>query len=437
MSNLLVRPASALRGTLTVPGDKSISHRALILAAIADGQSVIEGFLQAEDTLHTALALEAMGIEIAGLNSKRVMVGGLGLKGLRVPLDPIYLGNSGTSMRLLAGLVAGCDFAATFSGDESLSRRPMDRIAQPLGMMGASVTGQGERCLPPIAVRGGKLRPIAYHTPVASAQIKSAILLAGLHADGTTIVTEPSPSRDHTERTLAQFGAKIETNGLNVRLQGPGNLKAQQVKVPGDISSAAYFLTAAQLVPDSQVTITQVGLNPTRTGLLEVLSAMGASLQVTSEIGRGEPAGQVVASSAPLCAGRVGGELLPRMIDEVPLFCVAAALADGVSEVTDAAELRVKESDRLAAMAAGLRRLGAEVEEREDGMLIRGGRPLKGAVCECYQDHRVAMSLAIAGLAAEGETVIRNADCIATSFPGFADCLRSLGAEVEWKGGQP
>jgi len=407
MRCLRVRPASRLAGHLRVPGDKSISHRAVILGGIAEGESRIEGFLRGDDCLRTARAMQEMGVDIKGFAAPSLRVRGVGLGGLVQPNDPLDMGNSGTGMRLLLGLIAGQGFEATLTGDESLRRRPMDRIALPLGQMGARVSGRGERVLPPVTVHGDALRGITYRLPMASAQVKSAILLAGLNAAGPTTVIEPARSRDHTERMLRATGADLEVDGLSITLTPGRPLAAQDVTVPADFSSAAFFLVAALLVPESKIALEELLLNPTRAALLEVLREMGAHVEV---LGRGqvagEPVGNIVARSGDLHATEVAGEMVPRLIDEVP-----------------------KESDRLAAMAEGLSAMNARIEELPDGLTITGPASLRGATVGSRGDHRVAMALAVAGLVADGETVIEDTDCIATSFPGFADRLRELGGD--------
>ncbi len=427
---LRVPPSGPLSGSACAPGDKSISHRAALLSAIAEGHARIEGFLEADDCLRTADALRALGVRIDAPSVGTLEVHGAGLEGLREPDGPLDMGNSGTGMRLLMGLVAGREFATTLTGDESLSRRPMDRIAEPLGLMGARVEGRGERCLPPVTVHGGSLRGVTYRPPMASAQVKSAVLMAGLSAEGATTVVEPAASRDHTERMLAAMGADVEVDGLTITLRPGRTLRARSMRVPGDFSSAAFLLVAALLVEGSEVLAAGVLLNPTRTGLLEALAAMGADIEIADRRDEaGEEAGDVVARAGKLTAVEVGGELIPRMIDEVPLLAVAATQAEGTTVIRDAGELRVKESDRLAAMARVLTAMGADVTELGDGLAIAGPTPLTGAAIDSRHDHRIAMCAAVAGLVAEGETVIEGAECIGTSFPGFAATLRGLGAE--------
>ncbi len=432
MTSLRVRgPAAGLQGELTVPGDKSISHRAVILGALADGETHISGFLTAEDCLRTARALQAMGVTIDHLGEPEMVVHGVGLRGLEDPGEVLDLGNSGTGMRLLMGVLAGQDFAATLTGDESLRRRPMDRVATPLGEMGIRVTGQGERCTPPVTVPGGKPRAISYHTPMASAQVKSAILLAGLYADECTIVLEPAQSRDHTERMLAAFGAEVTVDGLQISVVGLPKLRGREIVLPGDISSAAFVLVAGLLVPDSHVTIREVLLNPTRAALLGILTRMGADIEISNRrtIG-GEERGDVTARSSELTATEVGGDEIPRMLDEVPILALAATQARGRTVIRDAAELRVKESDRLATTTEMLHAFGAQVEERPDGLIIEGPTRLSGATVTSHGDHRIAMTAAIAGLLADGQSTILDAACIETSFPGFGDALRQVGAGV-------
>jgi 3-phosphoshikimate 1-carboxyvinyltransferase len=421
--SLVVAPGPALRGTVRVPGDKSISHRAVLLGALARGATSVDGFLRAEDCLATVRCVRALGIEVDDDGERLTVHGGA----LRPPGDVLDVGNSGTTIRLLTGILAGQPFRSTISGDASIRRRPMDRIAEPLRRMGARITGGDGGRLAPLTIEGGALRAIAYTTPVASAQVKSAILLAALFAGGETAVTEPSLSRDHTERMLAGFGVPVVREGLTVRLRGPAAPAAAPVRVPGDISSAAFFLVAAAIVPGSAVTVREVGLNPTRTGVLDVLRAMGASVEIENERDTGgEPAGDVTVRAAALHGTAIGGELIPRLIDELPVLAVAASVADGETIIRDAAELRVKESDRIAALARELGAVGARVEAQADGLAIRGVPRLRGGRAASGGDHRVAMALAVAGLRAAGPVTVDDTDCIRTSFPGFEDTLRTL-----------
>lgn len=426
----LVQPVRRLSGTITVPGDKSISHRAAILGGISSGLTEIQGFLEGEDCLATLRAMAAMGVEVARKGPGHYLLRGAGEGGLQEPEAILDCGNSGTTARLLLGVLAGQPFTAVLTGDDSLRRRPMERVARPLAEMGAAVVGRdGGRRLP-LAITGTRpLRALTHHLPVASAQVKSALLLAGLWAAGPVTVVEPGPSRDHTERMLTAFGIPVEVAPGRVTLT-PGRLPAGRLlQIPGDLSSAAFFLTAALLLPGGEVTVKGVGVNPTRTGLLDVLAAMGALLAVTPGSEDGEPIADLTARPAALSGVEVGGPLIPRLIDEIPILAVAATTARGVTEIRDAAELRVKESDRIQALAGELAKLGAAIEERPDGLRIEGGRRLKGATVSSLGDHRIAMALIVAGLLAEGTTVVEGIDCIATSYPDFLATLQRLAGE--------
>ena len=419
-----VRGATAIGGEARVPGDKSISHRALILGALAHGEMEIRGLSPAADVESTARCLRALGVEISPVGD-RTVIAGAGPKGLSPPRTPLDCGNSGTTMRLLAGVLAGRPFAAVLMGDESLSRRPMRRIIEPLSRMGADIVGRdGE--FPPLRVRGGGLRGISYALPVASAQVKSAVLLAGLQAAGETEVVEPGPSRDHTERMLAYLGAPIEVEGRRIRVRA-GELQARPIAVPGDFSSAAFLIAACAARPGCTLLVRDVGVNPTRTGLLDVLREMGADVSVLDqrEMG-GEPVADLLVRGRELRAVEVGGALVPRLIDELPVLAVLATQAEGITVIRDARELRVKESDRIAAMVGNLRRLGAEVRELPDGMEIRGPCRLRGARLPGFRDHRVVMACAVAGLYAAGETAIEGAEWAAISFPGFFRVLEGI-----------
>jgi len=422
-----VRPVARLHGEAEVPGDKSVSHRSALLGALAEGVTEVQGYLEAEDCLRTITAVQALGAEVTRKGPGHYRIAGGGLRGLGEPADVVDCGNSGTTARLLAGVLAGQPFWTMLTGDASLRRRPMGRIAEPLRQMGATVVGRAEGTRLPLAIRGTAApRAIHYTSPVASAQVKSAVLLAGLGAEGPVRVTEPAPSRDHSERILRRFGLDVTTEDRTVTLT-PGPLRATSVQVPGDVSSAAFLLVAAALVGDARVTLHRVGVNPTRTGVLDVLQAMGATIATSQAADEGEPTASLTATTTALRATTIGGaHLIPRLIDEVPVLAVAAAVADGVTVVRDATELRVKESDRIAAIARQLGRMGVVIEERPDGMAITGGRRLHGAAVDSGGDHRMAMALAVAALVADGETLIDDVACVSTSYPGFAATINAL-----------
>ena len=425
--DLAVKPAKFLRGEVEVPGDKSISHRALMIGAIAEGETIVENFLEGEDCLATLACLRALGVGIEKIAPKRIRISGKGLNGLTEPAEVLDAKNSGTTMRLLLGILAGQPFFSVITGDDSLRGRPMGRVSKPLREMGALVMGRKGGEYAPLAIQGGKLRPIRYNSPVASAQVKSSVLFAGLYAPGETSVTEPALSRDHTERMLESFGANVTREGLTVIVKGQPVLKGGQVNVPGDISSAAFLFVAACLVPDASVTVKNVGLNPTRTGILDVLKEMGAAIEVREKgTSCGEPFGDVRICASELRGVEICGELIPRLIDEIPVIAVAASCAKGRTVVRDAAELKYKESNRLKVMSEQLTKLGAKVVELPDGFTIEGGRPLHGGVVQSYGDHRVAMALAVAGLVARGETVVKQAGATNVSFPGFVETLAIL-----------
>ncbi|MCT7960317.1 3-phosphoshikimate 1-carboxyvinyltransferase [Laspinema sp. D1] len=426
------RPAQGLsvQGRIRVPGDKSISHRALMLGAIAKGETTIEGLLLGEDPRSTARCFQALGAEISPLNEQRVRVRGVGVGELVEPTDILDAGNSGTTMRLMLGILASHpDRFFTVTGDKSLRSRPMSRVVQPLQQMGAQIWGRNGGSLAPLAVQGQSLRPIHYHSPIASAQVKSCILLAALMAEGTTTITEPAVSRDHSERMLKAFGAEITTDPdtKSVMITGPAQLQGQSVIVPGDISSAAFWIVAAAIVPDSDLTIENVGINPTRTGILEALEMMNADIQLENErIVAGEPVADIRVRHSQLKGCSIGGDIIPRLIDEIPILAVAAIFAQGQTVISDAAELRVKESDRLAVTATVLNQMGAKITELPDGLEITGGTPLRGTDVESYDDHRIAMSLAIAALNASGTTTIHHAEAAAISYPDFTATLRQV-----------
>ena len=414
------------RGEVLVPGDKSITHRALMVAALSDGRCVFTSPLAAGDTRATAAALRALGIDVSPLSDKRVAVTGAGMKPFRAPSRPLACRNSGTTARLLLGLLAGHPFEAKLTGDRSLSRRPMARVTEPLRKMGAAImAAEGERL--PMAIHGGGLRPLDWTSPVASAQVKSCVLFAGLLAAGETRVIEPEPTRDHTERMLSAAGADVSRDGDAVVVRPVERLEPGSIAVPADISSAAFFLVAALLVPGSEVSLAGVGLNPTRTGLLAILRRMGAEIEVEVEGERGgEPIGRVHARPSPLHGVEVGGAEVPLAIDELPLVALAACFAEGTTTIRDAAELRRKESDRIATVTAALTALGGDVEATEDGMVINGTEGLRGGMIDSHGDHRIAMLGAVAGLASRGGVEVANMEAAAVSYPGFEADLASL-----------
>jgi 3-phosphoshikimate 1-carboxyvinyltransferase len=431
-NSIVIAPSHSdfsLQGSIKVPGDKSISHRALMLGAIATGETLIEGLLLGDDPRSSAQCFQAMGAEISPLNSELVRVRGVDMGQLQEPKDVLDAGNSGTTLRLMLGLLAaqGGRFF-TVTGDASLRSRPMSRVVKPLERMGGQIWGREGGKFAPLAVQGQNLKPIHYHSPLASAQVKSCVLLAGLCAEGETTVTEPALSRDHSERMLRAFGADltIDPETCSVTVKGPANLKGQRVVVPGDISSAAFWLVAGSIVPGSDLTIENVGVNPTRTGILDALWEMNADITLENERdAAGEPVADLRVRYNPLKACKISGNLIPRLIDEIPILAVAAIFANGTTAIKDAAELRVKESDRLAVMATQLNRMGAQVVEYEDGLEIAGGTRLRGAEVESHGDHRVAMSLAIAALMASGTTTILGAEAASVSYPAFVDTLKS------------
>jgi 3-phosphoshikimate 1-carboxyvinyltransferase len=447
MRQLVVRRSGPLRGTVSVPGDKSISHRALLLSALADGDTAISGWLAAEDCQATLRCIRALGVEIEQPGVTDLLVHGVGLRGLREPADVLNCGGSGTTMRLLVGILAGQPFLSVLTGTDALRRRPMARVAEPLRQMGAKVLGRQGGRLPPLAVQGGALHGFEYSMPVASAQVKSALLLAGLFAEGETVIHEPGPARDHTERMLRSFGLDVRVDGATICLVGGQSLRTPrgaqahgQISVPADYSSAAFPLIAAILVPGSIVQVSGVCVNSTRTGLSDLLAGMGACLTTVSrradqpavDDGTGEPVADLLAQACALTATTVGGDLVVRAIDEFPIFTIAATQALGMTTLRDATELRVKETDRIGAVAQELAKMGARIDEQPDGMLIHGPARLHGAVVDCHHDHRLAMALAVAGLVADGQTVVQDAGFIDDSFPGFVETMQALGADIRW-----
>lgn len=427
MSSFRVQAGGRLQGEARVPGDKSISHRAVMLTAIARGTSQVQGLLTGTDVLATAEAFRPMGVAMDFTGDDSLTVHGVGRHGLRAPDGDLDLGNSGTAMRLLAGLLSGQRFESRLVGDESLTRRPMRRVTDPLREMGADIEASADGT-PPLRIRPVKaLSGIRYRMPVASAQVKSALLLAGLYADGPVCVAEPAPVRDHTERMLQGLGASLDIDGP-WRCVAPGDLQAVDIQVPADFSSAAFFIVGASIAPGSEIRLSHVGVNPTRTGLLDVLRGMGADIRLENERdAAGEPVADIVVRSASLKGIDVAPETVPLAIDEFPVICVAAALADGTTRITGAGELRHKESDRIHAMATGLRSLGARVEESDDGMTIEGRETLTGGTVDSFTDHRIAMAFAVAGLRAAEAVTIRQVENVDTSFPAFESLSRALG----------
>ena len=415
-----------LRGNITVPGDKSIAHRAVIFAAVAQGPSRIRNLSGGDDNSRTVRAFRQMGVEIVR-DRDALCVDGKGWDGLRVAAGPIDCGNSGTTMRLLSGLLAGRPFHSELDGDSSLRQRPMKRVIDPLSQMGARIRSRSGNGLAPLDIDGGGLHGVQYRMPIASAQVKSAIILAALQAEGKTVIEEPQRSRDHTEVMLGGFGGRISVDGLTIAIDGRPELAGQSVRIPGDISSAAFFLAAAAMIPGSDLVIRDVGCNPTRDGVLEVLQRMGASIELTDRrFEAGEPVADIHVTGGALRGIDVGAELVARTIDEYPILAVAAAVAEGVTTFSDVKELRYKESDRIAAMTEGLRALGVAVEEREDGMTIQGGRRFRSGAVRSHADHRVAMSLAIAALRSDDGVEIDDASCVEISFPAFFDLLAEI-----------
>lgn len=419
-----ITASKGLRGVIAVAPDKSISHRAVMMGSIAKGTTVIRNFLMGEDCLSTIDCFRKLGVPVE-IEGSQVTVTGGGLRGLKAPHELLYTGNSGTTTRLLCGLLAPQRFSSILDGDASIGKRPMNRVITPLREMGAKITATGNG-FTPITIEGTELRGIEYELPVASAQLKSALILAGLYADGRTTITEPKPSRNHTELMINGFGGNIAAEQNRITVTPAEELYGHDITVPGDISSAAFFLVAGLIVPNSEITIKNVGLNETRTGILDVLKAMGASIQIERSGDGIEPSGDITVRHSGLHGVEIGGDLIPRLIDELPVIAVAAAFAEGRTVIRDAEELKVKESNRIEAMACELKKAGIDVTATEDGLIIEGGNPVRGASFETYSDHRVAMSMSVLALAAEGSSIIENHQCISISYPDFFETLKAI-----------
>ncbi len=425
--NLNVSKINGLRGELQLPGDKSISHRAAILGALSSGKTTATGFLNTGDCLSTLRCLSELGVKIEGIGGETLIIHGRGLHGFSEPEDILDAGNSATTARLLAGLLSGQDFFSVMTGDDSLRQRPMNRVTDPLIRMGASIWGRQKANKLPLAIRGGKLSGIRYSSSVASAQIKSSLMIAGMLAEGETTITEPHLSRDHTERMLRYMGVDVSQTGLLIKIDGGSQPKAADIDIPADISSASFFIAAALITPDSSLTLKQVGVNQTRTGVMDVLKSMGADLAFDRmSMKCQESRSDIIVRSSRLKNARISGDIVPRLIDEIPVLAVVATQAEGRTIFDDIGELRVKETDRIKAIVAELKKMGADVEERENGFEVQGPTVLKGCEVESYGDHRIAMALAVAGLVASGETTVRGAECIKVSFPGFEKVLKSV-----------
>ena len=423
---MIFTKVNSLKGEVAIPGDKSISHRAVMFGSLAEGTTEVTNFLQGADCLSTIFCFRKLGIEIEN-TSQRILIHGKGLHGLTEPSDTLDTGNSGTTTRLISGILAGQRFTTVLNGDASIQTRPMKRIMTPLSMMGADITSlKGNDCAP-LRICGGQLHGIAYTSPVASAQVKSCILLAGLYADAPTSVLEPVLSRNHTELMLAGFGAHITSSGTTATIEPEPDLNGMKIEVPGDISSAAYFLAAGLMIPNSEIMIKNVGINPTRDGILRVAKEMGGDITILNEkTSGGEPTCDLLVRSSSLKGVTIGGEIIPTLIDEIPMIAVMACFAEGITTIKDAQELKVKESNRIDTVVTNLKAMGAHIEATDDGMIIEGGYPLHGAVIDSHLDHRIAMSFAVGALGADGETTIEGADCVKISYPEFYQTLEKL-----------
>lgn len=423
---MIFHKVTSLKGEVTIPGDKSISHRAVMFGSLAEGTTEVTNFLQGADCLSTISCFRKLGIQIENTED-RILIHGKGLHGLSESSETLDTGNSGTTTRLISGILAGQSFTTFLNGDASIQTRPMKRIMTPLSMMGADITSlNGNNCAP-LRICGGHLHGITYQSPVASAQVKSCVLLAGLYADAPTSVTEPVLSRNHTELMLAGFGAKVTSSGTTATIEPEPDLRGMKIEVPGDISSAAYFIAAGLIIPNSEILVKNVGINPTRDGILRVAIEMGGDITILNEkISGGEPTCDLLVRSSSLKGVTVGGEIIPTLIDEIPMIAVMACFAEGTTIIKDAQELKVKESNRIDTVVTNLKAMGAHIEATDDGMIIEGGYPLHGAVIDSHLDHRIAMSFAVGALGADGETTIEGADCVKISYPKFYETLESL-----------
>ncbi len=424
-----LKKVEGLKGTISTPGDKSISHRAVMFGSLAKGTTHITNFLSGADCLATIDCFRAMGVRIEQ-DGTEVTVHGNGLHGLKKPEKQLDVGNSGTTTRLISGILCGQDFEVTLSGDASLNKRPMGRIMKPLSVMGAEIESVSGNGCAPLRINGKPLKAVHYESPVASAQVKSAVLLAGLYADGKTSVTEPALSRNHTELMLESFGVQVLSEGTTASVMPPKEMTATDIAVPGDISSAAFFIAAGLVTPNSCITLKQVGINPTRNGILKVCEAMGADLTMSNvKDDNGEPTADITVKTSRLKGTEIGGELIPTLIDEIPVIALMAAFAEGETVIKDAAELKVKESNRIDLTVDNLVKMGVNAEATDDGMIIRGGNPLRGASIHCKYDHRIAMTFSVAGINAQGTTVIEDAECVDVSYPNFYEQLHMLAGQ--------